>query len=166
MSEYKQVLGCKGIGRFIYLTICDKVEFESYNRDKNIKFDFDLDTEEIRPTIIEDKELIKKTTLKFINIHSRYITSDLNTEAKEITNHFLSIFKFIVDSNKNVAIKLYVDNILKETIHANEYGSGFIDEDMTIKIGDNEENFKISYKQKRRSIKGFYCADNRQCKTR
>ena len=49
LSEYKQTLGCKGIGRFTYLTICDKVKFHSYNNDENIKFNFTVDTEEIRP---------------------------------------------------------------------------------------------------------------------
>ena len=71
MSEYKQALGCKGIGRFTYLTICEKVEFESYNNNKNIKFNFNLETEEIKPTVIENETLVKKTKLKYINIENR-----------------------------------------------------------------------------------------------
>lgn len=164
MSEYKQHLGCKGIGRFTYLTICEKVEFESYNNSKNIKFYFDLDTEEIEPKIIENQELVKKTKLKYIGIRDKEVSSDLNIEAKEIINHFLSIFKFMVDENKNVTIKLYIDDKLKETIEAKEHGSDFVDEDFIIKIGNIEEYFKISYKQKGSSIKGFYCADKRSVK--
>ncbi|WP_169776881.1 ATP-binding protein [Campylobacter mucosalis] len=37
MSDYKYDLGCKGIGRFTYLTLCDKVEIFSYNKNKPIK---------------------------------------------------------------------------------------------------------------------------------
>ena len=164
MSEYKQALGCKGIGRFTYLTICEKVEFESYNNNKNIKFNFNLETEEIKPTVIENETLVKKTKLKYINIENREVSSDLSVEAKEIINHFLSIFKFMVDENKNVLIKLYIDDVLKESIEAKEHGSNFIDEEFTIKVRDIEETFKVSYKQKGSSIKGFYCADKRSVK--
>mgnify|MGYP003430326424 FL=1 len=164
MSEYKQALGCKGIGRFTYLTICEKVEFESYNNNKNIKFNFNLETEEIKPTVIENETLVKKTKLKYINIENREVSSDLSVEAKEIINHFLSIFKFMVDENKNVLIKLYIDDVLKESIEAKEHGSNFIDEKFTIKVRDIEETFKVSYKQKGSSIKGFYCADKRSVK--
>ena len=164
MSEYKQALGCKGIGRFTYLTICEKVEFESYNNNKNIKFNFNLETEEIKPIVMENEALVKKTKLNYINIENREVSSDLSVEAKEIINHFLSIFKFMVDENKNVLIKLYIDDVLKENIEAKEHGSNFIDEEFTIKVRDIEETFKVSYKQKGSSIKGFYCADKRSVK--
>lgn len=164
MSDYKQHLGCKGIGRFTYLTICEKVEFESYNNSKNIKFTFDLDTEEIEPIIIENKELVKKTKLKYKNIRDKEVSSDLNIEAKNIVNHFLSIFKFMVDENKNVTIKLYIDEELKETIEAKEHGSNFENQEFSIKVGTIEEKFKIFYKQRGLTIKGFYCADKRSVK--
>lgn len=164
MSEYKQALGCKGIGRFTYLTICEKVEFESYNNNKNIKFNFSLDTEIIEPIVMENKELVKKTKLKYINIQNREVSSNLNIESKEIINHFLSIFKFMVDENKNIIIKLHIDDALKEIIEAKEHGSDFIDEEFIIKVRDIEETFKVSYKQKGSSIKGFYCADKRSVK--
>ncbi|OCL85717.1 hypothetical protein AAX26_01784 [Aliarcobacter thereius] len=164
MSDYKQHLGCKGIGRFTYLTICEKIAYESYNNGKNIKFYFDLDTEEIKPKIIENQELVKKTKLKYIGIIDKEVSSDLNIEAKEIINHFLSIFKFMIDENNEVVIKLYLDDELKDTINSKEHGSNFVDEDFIIKIGNIEESFKISYKQKGSSIKGFYCADKRSVK--
>ena len=34
----------------------------------------------------------------------------------------------MVDENKNVLIKLYIDDVLKESIEAKEHGSNFIDE--------------------------------------
>jgi len=164
MSEYKQTLGCKGIGRFTYLTICEKVEFESYNNNKSIKFNFSIDTEIINPMTIENTKFQNKTKLNFINIRDREVSTDLSLEAKEIINHFLSIFKFMVDENKNILVKLYVDDVLKENIEAKEHGSNFTDEEFTIKVRDIEESFKVSYKQKGSSIKGFYCADKRSVK--
>ena len=59
---------------------------------------------------------------------------------------------------------MYIDDVLKESIEAKEHGSNFIDEEFTIKVRDIEETFKVSYKQKGSSIKGFYCADKRSVK--
>ncbi len=165
LSEYKQDLGCKGIGRFTYLTICDKVEFNSFNHSSNIKFDFTLDTEEINPPKVNSDTIIKKTKVKFCNISDKEVTADLIKEIKDIANHFLSTFKFMVDDDKNLFIKFYIDDKHIGTIEAKEYGLNFIDKDFSIRVTDtHEEIFTISYKQKGSSIKGFYCADKRSVK--
>ena len=108
--------------------------------------------------------LSKKQKVDFINVKDRMINSDFRAEEKEIIGHFLSTFKFMVDDNKNVIIKSYLDNELVSTIEAKEHGKGFEDETFTIKVGENEEKFTVSYKQKGSSIKGYYCADKRSVK--
>ena len=65
LSDYKEALGCKGIGRFTYLTICEKVKFKSYNNGENIEFDFDIDKEIIEPIRLPDEPLIQKTKGRF-----------------------------------------------------------------------------------------------------
>ncbi|MCB4763077.1 MAG: ATP-binding protein [Sulfurovum sp.] len=164
LSDYKETLGCKGIGRFTYLTICEKVKFKSYNNGENIEFDFDIDREIIKPIRLPNEPLIQKTKVDFIDVKERVINIDFKGEEKEIIGHFLSTFKFMVDDNKNVMIRSYIDNKLVSTIEAKEHGKGFEDEIFTIKVGENEEKFTVSYKQKGSSIKGYYCADKRSVK--
>jgi len=165
LSDYKEALGCKGIGRFTYLTICESVKFKSFNNGKNIEFHFDMNTEQISPIEISNEPLVKKTKVDFLNVQNKEVASDLKVEEKELINHFLSIFKFLVDDDKNLFIKLFLDQEHKATIEAKEHGSGFIDEDFFVKVNDiKEEKFVVSYKQKGKSIKGFYCADKRSVK--
>lgn len=165
MSEYKQELGCKGIGRFTYLTLCEKVEVESYKNDSNIHFTFSVDIDSISPKKSENSDLLKKTKITFHNIQDRQVSANLNKEIKEIINHFLSTFKFMVDDGKNLLIKLYLDDTYITTIEAKEHGTGFKDETFSIKINSSyNEDFIISYKKKGSSIKGFYCADKRSVK--
>lgn len=165
MSEYKQELGCKGIGRFTYLTICDKVEIDSYKNDSNIHFNFSIDIDSISPKKSENSELLKKTKITFHNIQDRQVSANLSKETKEIVNHFLSTFKFMVDDGKNLFIKLYLDDTYITTVEAKEHGTGFKDETFSIKINSSQnEDFTISYKKKGSSIKGFYCADKRSVK--
>lgn len=164
LSDYKQVLGCKGIGRFTYLTICDKVSFESFNGANNIKFDFTINTEEIKPKIV-DGHFDKLTKVAFFGVKDKEVSIDLSDEAKEVAGHFLSIFKFMCDEDKNLLIKFYIDGKFAAEINAQEHGAGFIDELFTIEVNDSiTEEFILSYKQKGVTIKGFYCADKRSVK--
>lgn len=162
LSEYKHDLGCKGIGRFTYLTICNDIKFYSYNNNSNIYFDFTMDTEEINPSKNSDNELVKETKIVFSNIKDRKVSTDLKHEIKDVTNHFLSTFKFMVDDGKNLFIEFYMDNKLIDTIEAKEHGTGFTDKEFNVKVGNSiEEKFTISYKQKGSYFKGFCCADKR-----
>ncbi len=164
LSDYKEDLGCKGVGRFTYLTLCDNVEFTSYNNDSNVKFSFDLNMEEIKLTRLKNEPLVKKTKIDFVNVHNRDINVDFQDEEKEIIGHFLSIFKFMVDAEKNLFMHFYIDGELTSTIEAKEHGAGFEDNDFTIKVGQKEEKFIVSYKQKGSTIKGHYCANGRSVK--
>ena len=163
-SDFKETLGCKGVGRFTYLTLCDKARFTSYNNGSNIKFDFDLNMEEIELLKFEKESLIKKTKIDFINVHNRDINLNFQDEEKEIIGHFLSVFKFMVDEEKNLFIKFYIDDKLVSTIEAKEHGVGFKDDNFNIKVGQKNEIFTVSYKQKGVTIKGHYCADKRSVK--
>ena len=110
LSEYKQDLGCKGIGRFTYLTICDDIRFHSYNNNSNVEFNFNLDTEQIHPSKTNSSELVKETKILFSNIKDRNVSADLKHEIKDVINHFLSTFKFMVDDGRNLFIKFYMDD--------------------------------------------------------
>ena len=163
-SDLKEALGCKGVGRFTYLTLCDKVSFTSWNNSSNIKFDFDLNMEEIKLTKLDNEPLVKKTTINFLDVRDKEISVNFQNEEKEIIGHFLSIFKFMVDEKKNLFIKFYIDGQLVSTIEAKEHGAGFLEDSFSIQAGHKDESFIVSYKQKSSTIKGYYCADRRSVK--
>jgi hypothetical protein len=158
MSDLKEALGCKGMGRFTYLTICEKVKVNSFNNNKNISFDFDRNTDEVVMKT-NNEPLIRKTILEFIDIkNDRTISTDLIMEKKEIINHFISTFMFRVKNSKpELTIRLCTDDIEIEVIKSEEYGKDFEEFQFEIK----GEKFNIFYKKSGASIKGFYCADER-----
>lgn len=164
LSDYKETLGCKGIGRFTYLTICEKVKFRSFNNGSNIEFEFDITKEEIIPTRLPEKKLRETTIIDFLNVTNREISINFKEEEKEIIGHFLSIFKFMVDEKKELSIEIYIDKKLVSIVNSKEHGQGFEEDKFSIKVGGTEENFIVSYKQKGSSIKGYYCADRRSVK--
>lgn len=161
MSDYKETLGCKGIGRFTYLTICEKVKINSFNNDKNISFIFDENTDDVNMQE-NDNSLVKKTTLKFVNIkNERTISLTLEDEKKEIINHFISTFMFRFKNNDpELTIRLCLDEEEIEIIKSEEHGKGFKKIDFKIQ----DEKFNIYYKQSGASIKGHYCAHERTVK--
>ncbi len=158
MSDLKEALGCKGMGRFTYLTICEKVKVNSFNYNKNISFDFDINTDEVVMKT-NNEPLIRKTILEFIDIkNDKTISTNLITEKKEIINHFISTFMFRVKNSKpELTIRLYKDDIEIEVIKSEEYGKDFEEFQFEIK----GEKFNIFYKKSGASLKGFYCADER-----
>ena len=164
MSDYKYNLGCKGIGRFTYLTICSNIEIFSHNKNKPIKFNFTLDTQAIVPQNCFEFTTLNQTKIVFNDIQNKTISCDLKQEVKLIVEHFISTFKFMVDDKKNVLIKIFLNNDFIEEIDSNRYGKGFTDDYFEIQLGEIIEKFNVSYKKQGSSIKGFYCANKRSVK--
>lgn len=164
MSDYKYNLGCKGIGRFTYLTICSNIEIFSHNKNKPIKFNFTLDTQAIVPQNCFEFTTLNQTKIVFNDIQNKTISCDLKQEVKLIVEHFISTFKFMVDDKKNVLIKIFLNNDFIEKIDSNRYGKGFTDDYFEIQLGEIIEKFNVSYKKQGSSIKGFYCANKRSVK--
>ena len=164
MSDYKYNLGCKGIGRFTYLTICSNIEIFSHNKNKPIKFNFTLDTQAIVPQNCFEFTTLNQTKIVFNDIQNKTISCDLKQEVKLIVEHFISTFKFMVDDKKNVLIKIFLNNDFIEEIDSNRYGKGFADDYFEIQLGEIIEKFNVSYKKQGSSIKGFYCANKRSIK--
>ena len=83
-SEYKKSLGCKGIGRFIYLKIFETIRIQS----QNVEIDFSI--KGVNSKQIDEHHQL--TNICFANPkQNSYI--DFDTIAQDIREHFLAYFK-------------------------------------------------------------------------
>jgi anti-sigma regulatory factor (Ser/Thr protein kinase) len=95
-STHKQKFGAKGIGRFLFLKLFDKVSIDSL--DKNIKFD--INDVKVANRIDDNS---KKTIINFLNPNDVFIKLD-NIE-NNIKEHFLPYFH-LMKTRKEQEIKI------------------------------------------------------------
>lgn len=146
-SDYKKHLGCKGVGRFIFLKLFKNIEITSQN--KIINFDFNgVKVDKLNNNL--------KTHISFLNpINSPIINLDNIQEG--IKEHFLVYFQMLKNTNKNVAIEILNNNKLLGIIK-NEDIQNFEIKEFFIK----NYSFKMSYIfGSNLKSEGFYAANNR-----
>ena len=72
-SDYNAELGCKGIGRFVFLKLFEKVTYTSWlaeiNKKREFKFDYDFNSENMHEE--DDDVLENKTVIKLSNVTSQ-----------------------------------------------------------------------------------------------
>jgi len=153
-KEYKNrnkvELGCKGVGRFLYLKVFENVVITSL--DKKIEFVIDKD---IKPTKMN--KYSKRTIVKLSKPKSK-ITIDYEDLEKKLKEHFIAYFKLLKDKNQNVTITIFEDDNKKFTINSKD-----IPDFKMKKFNIKEHNFIISYvfNDKNLSNEGYYCAGKR-----
>ena len=153
-KEYKTKnkihLGCKGVGRFLYLKLFEKVEILSLN--KIIDFEINKDI-----NIKEQNKHIKKTIVKLLKPKKRIIVNFDDLE-KNLQDHFIAYFKLLINENKNVNINVFCENTKKFEID-NSYLPNFSKKEFKIK----KHNFVLSYvfNNKKFNNEGYYCAGKR-----
>jgi len=150
-SQLKRDLGCKGIGRFLYLKIFEKIQIESL--DKHIDFVINKD---IKVSDLEFKT--ESTKVSFNNPRKQFFVHYGKLE-QDLKEHFIAYFKLMEDEKKEVVINIFENNDLKKTIKSNE-----IPKFETVKFKINTHEFTLDYIFNDTTIKhydGFYCADNR-----
>ena len=108
LSDFKLNLGCKGVGRFTWLKIFNKIEIESMTNDSIVKFVFNKDFD--RRNIKIQNQLNKKryTTIKFEEIVNKYkdVEIDLDKFKKQILEYFMLTFINFKNTNRKFAINL------------------------------------------------------------
>jgi hypothetical protein len=56
-SEYKKALGCKGVGRFVFLKVYNFANYKSTlketQEERNFKFDFEFDTDNLKKSVTD-----------------------------------------------------------------------------------------------------------------
>ncbi|MCX2717708.1 ATP-binding protein [Helicobacter sp. MIT 21-1697] len=145
-SGYKKSLGCKGVGRFMYLKLFKNVKIIS----KNKEFDFTYNG------MTEPKEQVSYDKTKVILSNPKNNFSvDFSKIKKQIKEHFLAYFK---TESKDIQIDIYRNNECVDNVKSNEIPD-FKKKEFKIK----NYSFSISYLFGENDFKneGFYVANNR-----
>src|SRR5690606_33053746 len=96
-TEYKKALGCKGVGRFVFLKVYNHAQFTSSLFDKQevrrFKFDFDFDTEniEVTPAKVELNltEVVLNSLSESYLHHDRHIDRRIEMDLQAIREKVL-----------------------------------------------------------------------------
>lgn len=145
-SNYKKSLGCKGIGRFIYLKLFKRVKVIS--KDKEFDFTYNGMTEP------KEQDFYDKTKIILLNPKDNF-SVDFSRIKKQIKEHFLAYFK---TENKDIKIDIYRNDKYVDNVKSNEIPH-FKKKEFKIK----NYSFSISYLFGENDFKneGFYVANNR-----
>jgi len=146
-STYKKHLGCKGIGRFLFLKVFDKVEIESL--DKSIEFVINNDIE-----VSKTSKEFKRTTVKFLNPKDSF-TVEYQRLKDDLKNYFLAYFKLLNDENRLIKISICENEKVHSIVESDDIPDF---KDKEFRIG--EHDFKLSYIFDF-NADGYYCAGNR-----
>ena len=98
-SEYKIALGCRGVGRLLWLKAFKRVSVKStYNEDRQIftrTFDFDVPDDIHNPNITLTPNANIETSIKLLDInkdYSKYIRKTSSTISRDLLEHCLWYF--------------------------------------------------------------------------
>ncbi len=150
-TQHKKELGCKGIGRFFYLKVFDKVDIESL--DKKINFIISQDI-----NIQDNLKNVDSTIVKFTKPRVKFVV-DYKKYKDEINDHFLAYFKLLKDKNISITIDICENSIKQFDIKSDDIPKF---ETKKFKIGTYD--FNLDYILNDDTIKsydGFYCAGGR-----
>jgi len=156
-KEYKTKnkinLGCKGVGRFLFLKLFERVEIESL--DKKIEFVVNKDIE-----AITQNKMIKKTIVKLLKPKNKIVVNFENLQEK-LKEHFIAYFKLLQDEGRVVKISIFENDNLIFEIKSNE-----IPNFNSIKFKIKNHDFILSYvfNDKNLPNEGYYCAGKRVVK--
>lgn len=149
-STHKRSLGSKGIGRFFYLKIFEKVHIESLNKKINFVIDKDIEVNEL-----EELEY-NKTSVFFEKPKIKFVV-DYSKLKQKIRDHFIAYFRLL--DNKKVTIKISENGVEQAKILSDE-----IPEFKFKKFKIRQHEFTIDYVFNDETIceyDGFYCAGGR-----
>ncbi len=146
-SDYKKSLGCKGIGRFVYLKHFEKVKVIS----RNIECIFDVQGTKQIP---KEKETNETTQIELLYPKTKqYI--DFEKIAEQIKEHFLAYFQM---ETKNITIEIYKNRDLLATINSRDIPKF---KNKAFKIGNYDFSLSYIFGDKKLNNEGFYAANKR-----
>lgn len=175
-TEYKKEYGCKGVGRFVFLKVYNKVTFQSQLLKEQEKrtFDFDIqfDTDNLKS---EEKDIkANRTELNFISLtplyldlerhHDRRIGLNLKVIKEKVLLHLIPALHFY--KKRAVQIKIeFINETNNEILSITDIDIPNFDE-IRFPVKDSEgkeHNFVLSYKINNvdGDLSAYYCANNR-----
>lgn len=171
-------MGCKGSGRFLWLTVYDHISVYSEVATENVVVDFDFnkkfDTKNIKPQ--QKKVTENKTILSFGDVTKRFYDSNKNIDTRAIANidkicesvkEYLLIKLFLL-KNRGISFNIVFKMDDKERKILNADIPNLKREDFKLETTIGFINYQYSFtlyyhffSDGRGWKKGFYCANDR-----
>jgi len=150
-TKHKRQLGCKGIGRFLYLKVFENVHIDSLDKTIDFEIDKDItyrDSEKTDSTIVT----LSKPKNKFVVDYAKF--------KEEIKEHFIAYFQLKQEKGVEISISISENNIEKETTSSSD-----IPKFLNKKFKINTHEFNIYYTlDDIEQQEGYYCAGGRVVK--
>ncbi len=175
-TDYKIAMGCRGVGRFVFLKLFENVSYISWLAGANLKREFSLslefDSDDLRQTSEDVPE--NKTILKMKGVTSdhfgrdrqidRRLDLDLSRIREDVRRHLIPTFYFCRKDGFHVQID-FVDVLSRESLSLSEQDIPVLrTQSFAIKNVDGiEVPFELHYhiEGKAGEIDAFYCANGR-----
>ncbi len=138
-TDFKKMLGCKGVGRMTWLKAFRFVEIESvFSQDntrykRTFKFDSENAVSDNMLNIVEDS-IANSTKIRLVGLRSKNKTNTpkkLSTIARDILNHCFIYFVLnkaprivVSDDNESISINKLFDTIGNENISSEQFSVG------------------------------------------
>lgn len=177
-TEFKKALGCKGVGRFVFLKVYDSAIFTSKIKDiqqqRTIKFDFNFDTENLKKEHLkvlenETEIVLSKLTKQYYDGQNdkkqdRRIELDLHSIREKVLMNLIPTLFFYKQNGKKITID-FVDEFHNLSVQIKpEDIPSFLKKPFEVKNSDgNVFKFLLNYKIEKTngSLYAYYCANNR-----
>lgn len=175
-TEFKKALGCKGVGRFVFLKLYESANFtskiKSIQEQRTIDFNFNFDTENLHTETIEVIEnkteiLLNKLTKQYFDRDKkldRRIELDLHKIREKVLINLIPTLFFYKQKGTNITID-FVDEYHNLSVQITPEDIPIFEEKpFEVKnVDGGVYKFLLHYKieNKAGSLYSFYCANNR-----
>lgn len=175
-TEHKKELGCKGVGRFVFLKIFKNVNYKSRlkteSEERKFKFDFNFDTDDlVKETVVVASN---ETILTLSGLTSKYyddtkkidrrIELDIETIREKVLMNLIPTLFFYKQKGKNITITFHNEF---DTTHNKISSSDIPDfQENIFEVKNKDGNiFKFNLHHKiikdSGNLNAYYCANNR-----
>jgi len=177
-TEFKKALGCKGVGRFVFLKVYESANFtsriKSLKEQRTINFDFNFDTENLKKEKVkvlenETEIVLSKLTKQYYDSENdkkqdRRIELDLHNIRERVLMNLIPTLFFYKQKGINITID-FIDEFHHLSIQIKpEDIPNFLEKTFEVKNSDgNIFKFLLTYKIENvaGSLYTYYCANNR-----
>ncbi|MEY3498515.1 MAG: hypothetical protein RL308_184 [Bacteroidota bacterium] len=175
-TEHKKDLGCKGVGRFVFLKIFNNVNYKSRlkieQEERKFKFDFEFDTENLvkEVQVVETNETVltlSGLTTKYYDDtkkNDRRIELDIVTIREKVLMNLIPTLFFYKQKGINISIEIHNEyDAISNKISSTDIPD-FQDKIFEVKNKDgNVFKFNLHHRIDKNagSLNAYYCANNR-----
>lgn len=175
-SDYHKALGCKGVGRFVFLKVYRSAQYISKltkeQEERIFNFDVDFDTENLKKTPVEVEENYTEISLNNISTNylnperhlDRRIELDLIMIKEKVLLNLIPTLFFFKKKGVNIMIS-FIDSTTGDREEISQsHIPDFIEKPFQIKDRDGKAfNFVLNHHIENIAGKlhSFYCANNR-----